>query len=238
MTVLLVAGTDTEVGKTVTTAAIASLAVAAGQRVAVLKPAQTGMAPAEAGDLAEVLRMAGEVTVRELRRYPEPLAPATAAARAGLPTVHTAEIAGAVSELHAEHDLVLIEGAGGLLVRFDEDGGTVADVAWAVSAPVLLVARAGLGTLNVVALTAEALLHRGLTCIGVVVGRWPHHPDLAARCNLTDLPEVAGAPLLGVLPDGMGELSGEKFRDVARDALSPWFEGEFDSDRFTALHTA
>jgi dethiobiotin synthetase len=238
VTVLVVAGTDTEVGKTVTTAAIAALAGAAGRRVAVLKPAQTGRAPGEPGDLDQIAGLAGEVTTRELRRYPEPLAPLTAARRAGTPTVRTGEIAAAVTELHADHDLVLVEGAGGLLVRFDEDGGTLADVAWAVAAPVLLVARAGLGTLNVVALTAEALLRRGLDCLGVVVGRWPSEPDLAARCNLTDLPDMAGAPLLGVLPDGMAALSRDKFRDLAHESLSPWLDGGFDSDSFTARHTA
>jgi dethiobiotin synthetase len=238
VTQLVITGTDTDVGKTVVTAAIAALALARGQRVAVLKPAQTGLAPDEPGDLAEVRRLAGEVTTRELARYPDPLSPETAAQRSGLPPVRTQEIAAAVSDLHADHDLVLVEGAGGLLVRFDESGGTLADVAWAVAAPVLLVAHAGLGTLNATALTAEALLRRGLNCIGVVVGRWPAEPDLAVRCNLTDLPVVAGAPLLGVLPDGIAAFSPERFLDVARDSLSPWLDGEFDSDSFTARHTA
>jgi dethiobiotin synthetase len=238
VTVLVVTGTDTDVGKTVVTAAIATLATAAGRRVAVLKPAQTGVAPDEPGDLAEVVRLAGEVTTRELRRYPEPLAPLTAALRSGLPTVRTEEIAATISELHENHDLVLVEGAGGLLVRFDESGGTLADVAWAVAAPVLLVAKAGLGTLNAVALTAEALVRRGLDGMGVVIGRWPAEPDLAARCNLAELPEVAGAPLLGVLPDGMATHSGDKFRELARESLSPWLDGDFDADSFTARHTA
>lgn len=235
----MVTGTDTDVGKTVVTAAIAALAVAGGRRVAVLKPVQTGVGPDEPGDLAEVRRLAGDaVTTRELGRYPDPLAPDTAAARAGLPTVRTPQIAAAVSELHADHDLVLVEGAGGLLVRFDEAGGTLADVAWAVAAPVLMVARAGLGTLNVTTLTAEALLRRGLDCVGVVVGRWPAAPDLAARCNLADLPIAAGGPLLGVLPDGMGTLPPDEFTRVAKDALSPWLAGDFDADAFTAGHTA
>jgi len=97
---------------------------------------------------------------------------------------------------------VLVEGAGGLLVRFDDAGGTLADVAWSLAAPVLLVADPALGTLNSTALTAEALARRGIRCLGVVVGRWPAEPDLAMRCNLADLPVAAGAPLLGVLPDG------------------------------------
>ncbi|CAL9369407.1 dethiobiotin synthase [Saccharothrix sp. NPDC042600] len=236
MSVLVITGTGTEVGKTVTVAALAALAVADGRRVAVLKPAQTGVADGEPGDLAEVTRLAGPVTTRELRRYPEPLAPATAARRAGQPSVHPSEVAAAAVELDQTHDLVLVEGAGGLLVRFDDEGTTIADAAWALNAPVLVVAQAGLGTLNATALTAEALLRRGLESVGVVVGRWPAEPDLAARCNLVDLPEAAGAPLLGVLPDGAAGLGRDEFLAVAREGLSPWFGGTFDPEKFAAPH--
>ncbi|MFD4977576.1 AAA family ATPase, partial [Streptomyces sp. NPDC058424] len=83
MPVLVITGTGTEVGKTVATAAVAAAAVAAGRSVAVLKPAQTGVGPGERGDADEVARLAGAVKARELARYPEPLAPATAALRAG-----------------------------------------------------------------------------------------------------------------------------------------------------------
>ncbi|MET9111498.1 dethiobiotin synthase, partial [Streptomyces zhihengii] len=79
MAVIVVTGTGTEIGKTVVTAAVAALAVAGGRSVAVLKPAQTGVAPGEPGDAAEVVRLAGAVTAAELARFPEPLAPATAA---------------------------------------------------------------------------------------------------------------------------------------------------------------
>ncbi|HEX7661189.1 MAG TPA: dethiobiotin synthase [Pseudonocardiaceae bacterium] len=238
MGVLVVTGTGTDVGKTIVTAAIATLARDRGRRVAVLKPAQTGLPDGAPGDLAEVRRLAGHVTTRELNRYPEPLAPGTAAERAGMPPVHPADIASAAIELSDHHDLVLVEGAGGLLVRFDPNGGTLADAAWALSAPVLLVAEAGLGTLNSVALSAEVMLRRGLDCMGVVVGRWPNEPDLAERCNLADLPVAAGAPLLGVLPDGAARLTRAEFLAVARDSLSPVLDGEFDSEIFTAKHSA
>ncbi|MBW4720080.1 dethiobiotin synthase [Saccharothrix obliqua] len=236
MSVLVITGTGTDVGKTVVVAALAALAAADGRRVAVLKPAQTGIAPGEPGDLAEVTRLAGNVTTKELRRYPDPLAPATAARRAGQPTVHPSEAAAAASALNETHDLVLVEGAGGLLVRFDDEGTTIADTAWALNAPVLVVAHASLGTLNTTALTAEALLRRGLESVGVVIGRWPADPDLAARCNLQDLPEVAGAPLLGVLPDGAAALARPDFLDLARSSLSPWFGGTFDPEKFAAPH--
>ncbi|MGH7867810.1 MAG: ATP-dependent dethiobiotin synthetase BioD, partial [Candidatus Dormibacteraceae bacterium] len=114
-------------------------------------------------------------------------------------------------------------------VRFDAQGSTLADVACSLEAPVLVVAQAGLGTLNMAALTAEALAWRGVECTGVVIGRWPSEPDLAARCNLVDLPSVAGAPLLGALPDGMAALSSSEFLAVARRSLAPKLGGNFDS---------
>ncbi|MDX2731086.1 MULTISPECIES: dethiobiotin synthase [unclassified Streptomyces] len=221
MPVLVVSGTGTEIGKTVVTAAVAAVAVAAGRSVAVLKPAQTGVAPGEPGDVFEVRRLAGEaVTGVELARFPEPLAPDTAARRAGMAPVHPEQIAAAAEKLATEHDLVLVEGAGGLLVRFDEEGATLADAARLLAAPVLVVTSAGLGTLNTTALTSEALRARGLGCLGVVVGSMPAEPDLAARCNLSDLPVVAGAPLVGVVPAGAGALTPADFRTRATSWLA------------------
>ncbi|MCX5383780.1 dethiobiotin synthase [Streptomyces sp. NBC_00083] len=226
MTILVVSGTGTEIGKTITTAAIAALALAGGRSVAVLKPAQTGVAPGEPGDVAEVRRLAGDaVTGAELARFPEPLAPGTAARRAGMTPVGPAEVAEAAAKLATEHDLVLVEGAGGLLVRFDEEGGTLADAARILGAPVVVVTPAGLGTLNSTALTGEALRARGIEFAGVVVGSWPAEPDLASRCNLVDLPESAGAPLLGTVPEGAGRLAPTDFRIRAAHWLAPALGG-------------
>ncbi|MGW1094958.1 dethiobiotin synthase [Streptomyces sp. NPDC002455] len=224
MTVLVVTGTGTEIGKTIVTAAVA--VAHRDLRVAVLKPAQTGLAPGEPGDAAEVARLAGaHVTAVELARFPEPLAPETAARRAGLAPVRPYEIAEAAQKLATEHDLVLVEGAGGLLVRYDGQGATLADAARLMAAPVLVVAPAGLGTLNATALTTEALRARGLTCPGVVVGSMPAEPDLASRCNVDDLPVSAGVPLLGAVPAGAGALEPADFRARAAGWLAPELGG-------------
>ncbi|MEV4871735.1 dethiobiotin synthase [Streptomyces syringium] len=236
MSVLVVTGTGTEVGKTVVTAAVAAAAVAAGRSVAVLKPAQTGVTAQEPGDVAEVERLAGAVTGLELARYPEPLAPATAARRARRAPVRPKEIEQAAARLAESHDLVLVEGAGGLLVRLDEAGSTLADVAGLLDAPVLVVAQPGLGTLNITALTAEALRSRGLRCAGVVIGSWPAVPDLATLCNLADLPEAAGAPLLGAVPEGAGTLPAATFRTAAPSWLAPELSGGWDAERFASQH--
>ncbi len=206
MSTLVVTGTGTGVGKTVVTAALAAVARERGQAVAVVKVAQTG----DDADVETVRALSGVDDVHELARYPAPLAPATAAARAGTPGVGATEVAAAVRGL-AGRDLVLVEGAGGLLVRLAADGSTLADVARSLGAPVLVVARAGLGSLNDTALTCEALAARGLACPGVVVGAWPAEPGLAERANLEDLPRYAGRPLLGRVPDGAGRLDPATF---------------------------
>ncbi|MFD8751969.1 dethiobiotin synthase [Kitasatospora sp. NPDC059577] len=239
--ILFVTGTNTDVGKTVATAAVASAALHSGRKVAVLKPGQTGVAPGEPGDAAEVERLAGELTIRELVRYPEPLAPDTAARRAGMPYLSPAEVVAEVAELAATHDLVLVEGAGGLLVRYDDEGRTLADQARAVldaglPAEVLLIASAGLGTLNIVSLTAEALAARELPLAGVLVGSWPTAPGLAERCNLADLPRSAGAPLLGALPERAG--MAEDFAALALDSLAPGLGGHWDAEHFARAHRA
>lgn len=222
---LVITGTGTGVGKTVVTAAVAALARDAGRRVAVVKPAQTGVTPDEPGDLAEVTRLAGVADTRELARYPEPLAPATAARRSGAPPVMAAEVVAAVFALDA--DVVLVEGAGGLLVRFNDLGESLADVAAGLGAPVVLVASAGLGVLNHAALTAEALARRATPLAGTVVGAYPAVPGLAERTNLEDLPAVTGAPLLGVLPAGLGAADPERFLETARCGLGPDLGGRW-----------
>lgn len=232
MPVLVITGTGTEVGKTVVTAAVAATALAAGRSVAVLKAAQTGVRPDEPGDAEEVSRLAGPVTTAELARYPDPLAPATAARRAGRAAVRPHDVAGTAAKLATEHDLVLVEGAGGLLVRFDEDGGTLADAAALLSAPVLVVAAAGLGTLNVTELTTRELRSRGLDPAGLVIGSWPAEADLAARCNVRDLPEVTGVPLLGAVPAGAAGLPPACFRASAPHWLAPRLDGTWDAAAF------
>ncbi len=237
MSTLVVTGTGTGVGKTVVTAALAALARDRGGRVAVLKPAQTGVADGAPGDLADVQRLAGAVEAVELARYPDPLSPAAAARRSGRPPVDLAAVVTAVLD-RADRDLLLVEGAGGLLVRFDEDGLTLADVARAVRAPVLVVAEAGLGTLNATALTLSAMAQRGLELAGVVVGSWPAAPDLAARSNVRDLETLAARPLLGALAEGAGALAPDAFLAAARAGLGPSLGGAFDARAFRAAADA
>jgi dethiobiotin synthetase len=228
---LVVTGTGTEVGKTIVTAAVAALASGTGRTVAVLKAAQTGLGPGEPGDVHEVGRLSGVTDLHELARYPEPLAPATAARRSGIRQVRVPDVVKYAQGL-ASRDLVLVEGAGGALVHLDKTGGTLLDVATRLAAPVLLVSSAGLGSLNLLALNAEAFAAHGVSCLGVVIGSWPREPDLASRTNLADFESYAKLPLLGVIPEGAGQLSRRIFLSVARTGLAPVLGGSFDAAAF------
>ena len=214
--VVIVTGTDTEVGKTVVTAALAAT-IRCHRKVAVFKPTQTGVGADDAGDADEVRRLSGIESVHEGVRLRDPLAPTTAARREGVALPTVAEHAATTGELAATHDLVLVEGAGGLLVGLDGDGSGLSELASALEVPFgfVVVARAGLGTLNHAGLTVEALRRRAHPVLGLVIGSVPKTPGLAEQTNLADLEAVTGVPLIGGVPAGAGSMLPAEFRSAA-----------------------
>jgi dethiobiotin synthetase len=220
--VLLVTGTDTGVGKTVVTAAIAAC-LEPSRTVAVLKPVQTGVGSDEPGDIDEVRRLTGLDSVHEGARLRDPLAPTTAARRERRSLPSVLEQAQTVHRLGRAYDAVVVEGAGGLLVGLDGSGSGLAELAAHLVMPFafVVVTRPALGTLNHTALTAEALRHRGLPVLGLVVGAWPEDPDLAEQCNLEDLPATSGVPIIGRVPAGAGSLPRAAFRAAAPTWFGP-----------------
>ena len=113
--------------------------------------------------------------------------------------------------------LTLVEGAGGLLVQIGDDATTLRDLAIDLAAPVLVVARAGLGTLNHVALTLEALASQRVLCAGVVIGAWPQDAGVIETGNREVLSGMA--PLRAVLPDGAGALEPPRFETISSAAF-------------------
>ncbi|UZX03309.1 dethiobiotin synthase [Arthrobacter sp. CDRTa11] len=211
--IILITGTDTGVGKTITTAALAAVLGGLGRSVAVYKPCQSG-ASAGDSDTAEILRLAGAVTAETGVVLGEPLAPIAAAAVDRMPLPPLATHADRILELAGSHDHVLVEGAGGLLVQLDSSGGTMAELGGLLAAAFVLVARPALGTLNHTALTLEALAARGLRVLGIVLGSWPGEPGFLHHSNLEVMRSLP-VPFLGALPEQASTLHPVRFRAEA-----------------------
>ncbi|MFB1297482.1 dethiobiotin synthase [Mycobacterium sp. pW049] len=222
MSVLVVTGTGTGIGKTVATAALACHARLAGLDVAVCKPVQTGTLDGD-DDLAEVARLAGITRLHSVAKFPEPLAPLAAAQRAGgqLPTRQA--LRDLVTEADSPGRLTLVEGAGGLLVEIGADGTTLRDLAVDLGAPVLTVVAPGLGTLNHTVLTLEALAHKNVDSAGLVIGAWPAQPGVAEIDNRDALARLA--PVRAALPAGAGSLGPSDFERLSAQAFDrSWVE--------------
>lgn len=206
---IIITGTDTDVGKTITTAALSVALEERGLTVAIVKPVQTGVKADDAGDIDEVVRLSGNTFVHEFVRLEAALAPESAAILelVELPTV--AELGARIRKIEA--DAVMIEGAGGLLVRMDLEGGTIRDLARDLRAEVVIVGREGLGTLNHFQLTVDSLRTVDVEA-HLVIGSYAYDPGFAEQSNRVDLPRVTGLPIDGRIPEGAGKLSREQFR--------------------------
>ncbi|MGH3168437.1 MAG: dethiobiotin synthase [Trebonia sp.] len=223
--VVFVTGTDTDVGKTIVTAALAAALISRGRTVAVYKPAQAGTYDG-GGDIDVVRRLAGVIDVHEGIRLPDPMAPVAAAARAGVALPAAADHVATIQRLAETHDHTLVEGAGGVLVQLDDAGRTLADIAVATAtataiattgpaAAAVVVCRSGLGTLNHTELTLEALARRAITITGTIIGSWPREPadiDISNRHYLS----VHATPLIGAVPEHAATLAPADFRASAQ----------------------
>lgn len=222
MSVLVVTGTGTGIGKTVATATLACFARLAGIDVAVCKPVQTGAKDGD-DDLAEVARLAGITELHSLAKFPEPLAPLAAAQQANSELPGRAAFLDMITAVDRPGRLTLVEGAGGLLVEIGAGGLTLRDIAADLGAPVLTVVAPGLGTLNHTSLTLEALAHRGIQSAGLVIGAWPAQPGLAEIDNRDALARLG--PVRAALPAGSGSVSVTDFERMSSRAFDrSWVE--------------
>jgi dethiobiotin synthetase len=202
---LFVTATDTGVGKTTVAGALAELLSGRGIDVGVMKPVATGarrIGETLVSDDVRFLSWAAGIDGSDEAVcpacYEAPLAPWVAAREEGLP-VNELEILAAYQKLVARHQVLIIEGIGGILVPLTE-GLSVAGLARRLDAPLLIVARAGLGTINHTLLTLEASRREGLDVRGVLLNRaTPDPPGPAERTNLGALRELTCVPILGSL---------------------------------------
>jgi len=203
-----VTGTDTGVGKTVVACALIRSLRARGIDAGGFKPIETGVGEAGALDAIALREAAGGSDALATvcpQQFALPAAP-TVAAAAEDRSVDLAALDAAFEALAAGHEFLVVEGAGGLLVPAATDQ-SMADLAARWSLPLVIVARASLGTLNHTRLTLEAAAARGLTVLGLVVSH-PEGPlSVADAANLRPLLVAPGVPLLGLIPPlGDGEV--------------------------------
>lgn len=189
-----VTGTDTDVGKTVVTAALARALRERGARVTAIKAVQTGVDDVEDGDAARVGRLS-ECEAIELARFAASADPWTAALAQGAQPPRVAELAERIAAVPGS---VVVEGSGGIAVPLNARE-TFVDLAEAIGLPAVIAVGLRLGCINHAALTVEACERRGIRVAGcVLVERWRATDD-AYRLDVARALQDK-AHIFGILP--------------------------------------
>ena len=197
---LFVTGTDTGVGKTLISAALLRYARRLGLVPIPFKPAETGCAP-DPADAGVLWRAAAppigeaEVCLYALRL---PVAPLAAAQAEGV-RLDPQQIAARATTLAAKGDLLLVEGAGGLLVPYAE-GVTGLDLAKQLGLPLLVVARTALGTVNHTALTLREAARNDVPVAGLILNRTPGSAGPQEAANAALIAALTGRLAMGTFP--------------------------------------
>lgn len=202
---IFITGTDTAVGKTLVTAALAWSLKERGLDVGVMKPVETGVVqgrPSDAGRLRHAAQVSDSLGLVRPYAFRLPVAPLDAA-RAERRSIQIVRIMKAYRALQAQHDLLLVEGAGGVHVPITPTMD-VLNLIETLKAPVVVVGRAGLGGVNHAMLTLNALREREIPILALVLNQTVPAKTAVARLQerstLELLRESAGVPVIGPLP--------------------------------------
>ncbi|MXZ48809.1 MAG: dethiobiotin synthase [Candidatus Dadabacteria bacterium] len=234
---VFITGTDTGVGKTAVTAALAALLREKGLVTGVIKPFQTGTDLEGLSDAEFIYAFLGkDCVLSEVSpcRLKVPLSPYRAASIEGA-DIPLEDIIEHTRDYISRNDVTLVEGAGGLCVPVTESY-MMADLAVDLGAPMVIVVRPGLGTLNHTALSLEYARQRGARVLGVVINGFPEPADVASATNPAVLRDVFSVNILGVLPHLPGlDVEGGSFsglKGIGENCFSPLFGGKFSADAF------
>ncbi|MCF2943003.1 dethiobiotin synthase [Paenibacillus tarimensis] len=222
---LFVAGTDTGVGKTLVTAALAAALREEGRNIGVWKPVQSGVLIGSGASDAERLLQGSGVEERPEAvasfTFEEPLTPVLAAERAGVDLSMDDLLVPGIRLAERYGGGLLVEGAGGVAVPLTKDA-LVIDLIVRLGLPVLIAARSGLGTINHTLLTAEALRARGIPVVGAVLndgaaGMPADDPSVSSNAAMIE--KYGGIKVLGRLPRLNGEAGPVQLADKVRRSL-------------------
>lgn len=216
---IFVTGTDTGVGKTIVTRALVRVLVDTGMRVAALKPVESGapeidgrLVPDDASALIRAARSGHDVSDVCAYSFPDPVSPHLAAARVGV-TIEKDHILEILKRHRNDFDLIVAEGAGGLMVPLSRTL-LYADLIAATGFVTLLVSPNVLGSINATLLTLEAARSRGIEIAGVVLNRTPP----AQLGNADAISHHGQVRVLGEFPT-VDSASDDELADAARRTL-------------------
>ena len=199
---IFIAGTDTNVGKTVVTAALGLALQQTGVKVGVMKPVETGSAPdkpnSDVHRLRNVFASCKNVDVRNVYSLPQPVAPLEAA-RTARQGIDVEVILNACRTFAVHHDYMLVEGAGGILVPLTETHD-VCDLIRLLGLPCLIVGRTCLGSINHTRLTLRGLRAAGIPVFGILLNQTDTTPEEQQMSTVKLIRELSDAPVLDPLP--------------------------------------
>src|SRR3989339_782450 len=200
---IFITGTDTNVGKTVVTAGLAAVMQGLGYSMGVYKPVQTGSVNAGEGlispDLHFVHSIDPYILTKSSYDFITPVAPSLAASIEGV-EIRVNNFVKDCNDLKKNCDLVIVEGAGGILTPVYKDF-FIRDLIKLLNLPLLIVARPDLGTINHTLLTIEAAKNHNIDILGVVISNYPlDTTDIAMKTASEIIESLSGVKILGILP--------------------------------------
>jgi len=228
---LFITGTDTGVGKTIVAAGLAASLANSGMDIGVMKPIETGFS-LRSSDAVFLKKIAGVKDSLDSicpYRLKHPLSPFTAAQIENV-SIRFGRIARAYEGLLQNHQALLVEGAGGLLVPITREK-MMTDLALYLKLPVLIISRTGLGTINHTLLSVEVAKQRGIEVAGVIFNHLGPHRGLAERTNPSVIRHFLDVPILGELPYARFL----KRKDRIGKRLKEWVESHVDMNRIRAV---
>jgi dethiobiotin synthetase len=202
---IFITGTDTGVGKTLVSAAIIRMLISKGAKTGAMKPVETGcekrndaLIPHDGMFLKEMAGMDDSIDLITPLRFEHPLAPMTAAELEKRP-VEIKKIFDAYEALAKKYEFMVVEGAGGLLAPI-APGYFTADLIKGMKLPLVVAARASLGTINHTLLTVNYALKEGIDVLGVIINSTNPEHGIAEDTNPQVLKRLCPVPVIGAMP--------------------------------------
>jgi dethiobiotin synthetase len=205
MSCFFITGIDTDVGKTVVTAILTAYFKKQGKNVHPYKPIQSGGINLDGKLVAldtQVYRLAlPDIKGEDANTYlfKRPSSPHFAAREEGI-EIFSSEIINQVHYLKKKYEMVLIEGAGGLMVPLKSNGYTIMQLIQELSVPVILVAHTGVGTINHTVLSVMAMREAGITIAGIVLNRIKEEEQIVEQDNKMMIEKLTNVPVIGMIP--------------------------------------